>query len=65
MIANVEILLRVSANSLDDADELGEFICKDVAERFGPLSADPDNVPPGIIASASVEAVALARGAAA
>ncbi len=61
---NTEVLLVIDAETIDDADRLAEYIVKDIGEVYGPLNASPDDSLPGIIATASVEAIAPKRRAA-
>lgn len=61
MRVNCEVLLVIDAEDIESADELATYIVKDIAEVYGPLNANPDDSLPGIVALASVEAVAPKR----
>lgn len=58
---NAELLLVISAASVEEADELAEYIAKETANDFGPVTEDAGNTPGGVVATASVESVAEKR----
>lgn len=58
MICNAEILLKISAENLDDAERLAERIVYSIKQNWQSFQVEPGG---GVLADASVEAVAQAR----